>query len=377
MSPYAVLRSTLLFALSVLLLAGCPEGEGDADELDDLTEAMCMHACKSDADCGKAQCIATSDGSTFCAAPECRACWAQGPNYTCRFDPENGCGFDKCGIVICGPRKPCSQSGGEQCAPGTQCLQAPGGTSMCLPPTCASCYANGQDCTFDSMSCQMDACVPRAPSSSGTTPNNGGTASTGSTGSTVNCTCSKALPQCPAGTSQLASIPGRPVAGQDCCSGSQCLGYDPPVAACATYCGSRSGTTSGGTTSGGPSTSGGTTSGGTTSGSTSGGRTSATTHDGGIYNNCISFFYDRDRYNWYSFRNNCSETLHVTYGLKLQGGLSATDVAAGGKQSTGWDSAYVTKGGGVNMAVCRAGYIPVLSSGAYWTLGSSYSCKKQ
>lgn len=81
---------------------------------------------------------------------------------------------------------------------------------------------------------------------------------------------------------------------------------------------------------------------------------------GGYYNQCIGSFYDPDMYNWYSYRNSCSETIRVTYCARNSGGgCYAMTLRSGRKDSTGWSRDEVNRKGGFTVYACREGWYPV------------------
>ena len=102
----------------------------------------------------------------------------------------------------------------------------------------------------------------------------------------------------------------------------------------------------------------------------------ANTEAGAMYNSCIQQFYDRDMYNWLSFRNTCGNALNVTYRWNNGTAGGAVRLQPGDKESIGYTSEQVHSKGGATLAVCRLGWIPVDGNNQYWT-GGQYRCKEQ
>lgn len=114
---------------------------------------------------------------------------------------------------------------------------------------------------------------------------------------------------------------------------------------------------------------------GTTS-SQSGGNASGKYVSGGQFNHCVERFYDPAMHNWYSFRNNCSEAVSITYHGVNGGGGGAMDLSPGRKDSTGWGQDHVASLGGYSVAICPKGYRPVDAQDQYWNQRSTgYRCK--
>jgi hypothetical protein len=93
------------------------------------------------------------------------------------------------------------------------------------------------------------------------------------------------------------------------------------------------------------------------------------------YGECTDVYYDARNYNWMSIRNNCGIDVTATFnwGNGTRGG--AIDLDSGKSGSTGMSSKEVTERGGILVAICRRGFIPVDSDDKNWLRGS-YRCRK-
>jgi hypothetical protein len=89
---------------------------------------------------------------------------------------------------------------------------------------------------------------------------------------------------------------------------------------------------------------------------------------GGEFNNCVSFGYDPNNYNWYTIKNGCGEAIHWVTTTNMAG-----DTAPGRKGGTGESSDEVARHPGWEWAICRAGYVPYDAEGRFWT-GGMYRC---
>jgi hypothetical protein len=87
------------------------------------------------------------------------------------------------------------------------------------------------------------------------------------------------------------------------------------------------------------------------------------------FNSCVSFFYDKDSYNWLAIRNGCSEPIHWVNTTNMSG-----DLGVGSKSSTAETAQEVDAKGNREWAFCRSGYLPVDNNGRFWT-GGRYHCK--
>lgn len=91
---------------------------------------------------------------------------------------------------------------------------------------------------------------------------------------------------------------------------------------------------------------------------------------------CAESFWDS--YGWLSYRNTCSESIHVVFQGKrgpMSGGMP---LGPGREDSTGYSRSEIDRVGGVWKAVCPGGYIPVNPNGTYWDgRGGRYNCMKE
>jgi hypothetical protein len=103
---------------------------------------------------------------------------------------------------------------------------------------------------------------------------------------------------------------------------------------------------------------------------------------GGQYNGCVNANFNGS-YGWLQFVNNCDESLHMTWFWRDRdySGSSSDDVGVGRAALTGESRSEVQRHRGYELYVCRAGYLPVDSSGRIITNGGSnpqdYRCKPQ
>jgi hypothetical protein len=101
---------------------------------------------------------------------------------------------------------------------------------------------------------------------------------------------------------------------------------------------------------------------------------SSTAVAGGSLNGCVQQFYDPSFYNWLSFRNTCSQAIHVSYCRKnAPSNCYAKDVAPGGSSSTGFSQSEVNAFGGFSLAVCSSDRKAWTTSGS-WTAGQPFCC---
>ncbi len=113
-------------------------------------------------------------------------------------------------------------------------------------------------------------------------------------------------------------------------------------------------------------------------GAASGQTSAGLTVPGGQYNNCITSFYDPKIYNWLAFRNNCAQTLHVTWIFGTDTGIgSSADISSGASANTGYSSSEVSAKNGWEVYVCPAGDLSVDTAGNAIRGGKAqpYVCK--
>lgn len=95
---------------------------------------------------------------------------------------------------------------------------------------------------------------------------------------------------------------------------------------------------------------------------------------------CVESFYDPDHYNWYSFKNTCSESINVT-ACHIEGTgacLWSATIKPGKSSSTGETRAEVQNGGGMRYYVCPAGYTAMGPNNKFLKHGdTSYVCQKE
>jgi hypothetical protein len=87
------------------------------------------------------------------------------------------------------------------------------------------------------------------------------------------------------------------------------------------------------------------------------------------YGHCPSKF--AGMYGWLSFRNTCSETIHITF-CSPKFGCSAMTLDPGREASTGrsmreWDD--------LSIAVCKTADPPIDDQGKYWKGFVNYRCR--
>lgn len=103
-------------------------------------------------------------------------------------------------------------------------------------------------------------------------------------------------------------------------------------------------------------------------------------HDGGLYNRCLRAYYDPDNYNWYTFQNNCGETLYVVVCPRQPvEACQSGELEPGEDNNTGTGREGVRRAAGWIAFACREGYLPVDASGTLIRSGPEqrYRCKKR
>jgi hypothetical protein len=97
--------------------------------------------------------------------------------------------------------------------------------------------------------------------------------------------------------------------------------------------------------------------------------------------NCISEFYNKNNYGWYTFQNNYNRTVELLYvPLNATGpsGLSGeTSLAPGGTGGPGLGPSEIASmvGGGYSLYVCPSGYTPITQDGRHvQTPGANFTC---
>jgi hypothetical protein len=100
-----------------------------------------------------------------------------------------------------------------------------------------------------------------------------------------------------------------------------------------------------------------------------------------LSNDCVRSFWDPKFYNWLSYENTCSQTIHIDYMFKDQnyGRASGTTLAPGQHSNTGWSSDEINSHGPLLYFVCPANYLAVDSSTDKFVNQNTtgYRCKKQ
>jgi len=100
-----------------------------------------------------------------------------------------------------------------------------------------------------------------------------------------------------------------------------------------------------------------------------------------LSNNCVRSFWDPQYYNWLSYENVCSQTIHIDYMFKdpKYGGASSTTLVPGQHSNTGWSSNEINDHGPLLYFVCPANYLAVDSNTDKFVNQntSGYRCKKQ
>ena len=72
---------------------------------------------------------------------------------------------------------------------------------------------------------------------------------------------------------------------------------------------------------------------------------------------CLSEFYDSQYYNWLSYRNNCSQSVSVTFVSRFSSGIfGSVTISPGGKKNTGWSREEINRAGGLTAFACPDGY---------------------
>jgi hypothetical protein len=74
---------------------------------------------------------------------------------------------------------------------------------------------------------------------------------------------------------------------------------------------------------------------------------------GGEFNNCITEYYDQANYGWFTYQNNCSEAVHITFCARLTQYCGAMDLRPGRHDSTGDTQRETAEKGGYVAYVCR------------------------
>lgn len=358
----------------------------------DATQRFCActpncagRACGGDG-CG-GMCGSCGAGQICSAGGQCGppACVAENFTVSCGNGsacPTNGrcTGMDGCecttGFVATGcSGAPCDGSNPEcrnsrwWCAPRAQCTPNCAGRS-CGPDgcggVCGTC-SGGQTCS-DGV-CRSTTCTPSCSGCGG--PNGCG----GICGCAGGQTCSggrcvtSCTPNCSGlvcGSNGCGGTCGTCPSGQ-ACSGGRCVTSCTPNCSGRTCgsngCGGTCGTCASGQTC-------------STSGTCTGGSTGVY-HSAGLFDGCVRSFYNAASYNWFAFENRCSEAVRITWACARPGCNGAASVAPGRVSTTGYSQSEINGYGGIQVVICRDGYIPVDGSDRYWTYGSSYRCKRQ
>ena len=105
---------------------------------------------------------------------------------------------------------------------------------------------------------------------------------------------------------------------------------------------------------------------------------SAQTYKSPQWNGCIQQFYDRDVYNWLSFRNGCSESVTVVFIPNNPGyGGSSMNLGPGRKDNTGYSRSEVNAKQGFELYVCPYGYLNVDAEDRYVNrVNTRFRCKQ-
>jgi hypothetical protein len=94
--------------------------------------------------------------------------------------------------------------------------------------------------------------------------------------------------------------------------------------------------------------------------------------------NCVQQYYDQNHYNWLAFRNGCGQSIYVVFVRGDNGGsIGAMNLGPGRHDSTGLSSQEVSSKGGIRIAVCAQGEVPISTrTRRYWTNGNDrFFCK--
>lgn len=99
---------------------------------------------------------------------------------------------------------------------------------------------------------------------------------------------------------------------------------------------------------------------------------------GGEFNDCVSDFYDPGMYNWFSYRNDCSETLSITFCAMDVHYCGAMRLGPGRHATTSDTQAEHRAKGGYRKYICRDGFLPVNTNDDPINSGkiTRYRCKR-
>jgi len=89
------------------------------------------------------------------------------------------------------------------------------------------------------------------------------------------------------------------------------------------------------------------------------------------YGHCTQKF--AGMYGWLSFRNTCSETIHITF-CSLKFGCSMMTLGPGRDDSTGRSP---KEWGDLSIAVCETADYPIDEQGRFWKGFTNYRCKER
>ncbi len=98
---------------------------------------------------------------------------------------------------------------------------------------------------------------------------------------------------------------------------------------------------------------------------------------GGVLEACVRQYYDARMYGWLTLENTCADAISVTYQGKVKPWTGTVDLGPGRHTSIGLSPREVEDKGGLVVAVCHQGFVPVESSGNMWRHpGAPYRCRK-
>jgi hypothetical protein len=78
---------------------------------------------------------------------------------------------------------------------------------------------------------------------------------------------------------------------------------------------------------------------------------------------CISSFYDAKSYNWFSYSNNCTDTVHVTFVARSGSHSGELDIRPGSSGGTGWSEREIDAMRGLEAYACPNHYYAVDPNG--------------
>lgn len=100
---------------------------------------------------------------------------------------------------------------------------------------------------------------------------------------------------------------------------------------------------------------------------------------GRAFSSCAQLFIMPEPYNWYAYRNICSEAIHITFRQKavpMGSRTSAMDLAPGQSNITGYSTSDTPQG--LLAGVCHKDFVPVDTQNKMWEAveGMSFRCMK-